>query len=698
MITETPTRQLPADRRSRLRRDIEGIRALAIGLVLIFHAGLPLPGGFIGVDIFFVLSGFLITGILIREVKQTGRVSLPRFYARRAKRLLPAAGLVLVTTAILTYLTTSIVYWQTFARDIIAAAFYVVNWVLAGRSVDYLSEDIGASPVQHFWSLAVEEQFYFVWPLLIIAVTFGYRQTQRISLRSRLLAGILVIAIPSFLWSVIYTGSNPEQAFFVTPTRVWELAIGALVAIGATKWAHISRRAAEVLGWGGLTVIVLGAFLIDSSTPWPSYWALVPTLGTAAVIIAGFKPDNSCSRVFATGPAVWIGGLSYSLYLWHWPLLIAAESYWADFNVLDGVAVVFLSFVPAYLSFRFIENPIRFAPSLARSNKRALKVGLYFSLGGAAAGLCLALIVNPGPNAKSGDAVGAAVLLEDQDAPAGKTDTISELGNINWLVPNATEAASDIGPATAECQLDEDSSEPRPCEYGDLDADTTIAVVGDSKVRQYLVALDEIGKRNGIHFVANTKSACSFSTGLQVRKGSPYTSCQEWNEEVVDQIRDLEPDAVLTSGRETRALSDPYDLEGATEQAMQEAITEAWTELDEMDIPVIGILDNPSPDFSVYECVASVRDLSECGFDRREAIERSSAELYIRAHEAVPSSALIDIRDFICPDETCAPVIGNVLVYRQTTHITNTYAETLLPALEPELLDAIEKVTSPADK
>ncbi|HEV6955624.1 MAG TPA: acyltransferase, partial [Promicromonospora sp.] len=206
------------------RPDIEGLRAVAIGLVLLYHGGLDqLTGGFVGVDVFFVISGFLITGLLIRELEKSGRISLPRFYARRAKRLLPATALVLVVTAVLTWLTVSVIEWRTFGLDIVSAAAYVVNWRLAARSVDYLAEDVGVSPVQHFWSLAVEEQFYIVWPLLLVVIAWWVRRRATARLRAVMTAGILLIAVPSFAYSIYLTQANPSAAFFVTPTRLWEM-------------------------------------------------------------------------------------------------------------------------------------------------------------------------------------------------------------------------------------------------------------------------------------------------------------------------------------------------------------------------------------------------------------------------------------------------------------------------------------------
>ena len=230
--------------------------------------------------------------LLIREIERSGRISLREFYARRAKRLLPASGLVLVVTAVLTWLTVPITQWRTFGLDIVGAATYVVNWVLAGRSVDYLAEDVAVSPVQHFWSLAVEEQFYIVWPLLLVLVGLWLRRRATARLRVVLGLAISLVIVPSFVWSVVMTASRPEQAFFVTTTRLWELGIGAFVAIGAARWARLPQRVAVVLGWLGLATVLASGLFLSSSVPWPGYAALAPTLGTAAVIVAT-SPDRA---------------------------------------------------------------------------------------------------------------------------------------------------------------------------------------------------------------------------------------------------------------------------------------------------------------------------------------------------------------------------------------------------------------------
>lgn len=719
-MTSTDTRTRTAVERPRgFRPDIEGMRAVAILLVLVYHAGLPfLPGGFVGVDVFFVISGFLITGLLIKELETNGRVSLPRFYARRAKRLLPATALVLVATTILTWLSTSVVHWRTFGLDVVGAATYVVNWVLAGRAVDYLAEDVGVSPVQHFWSLAVEEQFYIVWPLLLIGVGWWVSRRRGARLRPVMTVAILLVIVPSFLWSVYLTGANPERAFFVSTTRLWELGIGAFVAIGSMVWTRIPRSVSIPMGWAGLAAVVLSGVMIDSSTAWPGYAALLPTLGSAAVIIAGFTSGPAGPAGILSRPAaVWVGGLSYSLYLWHWPLLVSASAYWDGLSPLAGTAVALLSVVPAYLSYRFVENPIRFSRRLSASNRLTLSVGANFSAVGVVAGLLLMLAV---PSAQTGGTAGgpvqgASAIVEgrsadDQEAgrenedgrspdAAGGDDatrpgTVASLAHITGFVPAATAATEDVPAGYGDrCQVDQVSPDPIRCEFGDPEGDVTIALVGDSKIIQWQSPLDEIAKEQGWRIVAWTKSACGFHSGMQVAKGELYTSCAEWNEQVMDLVIELDPDLVLTTHRVNEALEDVNDLGSRSTDAMVAAITESWQELKDNGIPVLAMLDNPSPGISVYECVAENPDnLEACTFDKQQGIASSTALQYLEAAERVPGTRTLDVRDAICPEETCVPVIGGVLVYRQTSHITDTYARTLKPVLEEELVRGVEEL------
>jgi peptidoglycan/LPS O-acetylase OafA/YrhL len=660
---------------------VQGLRAVAVGLVLAYHAGLPfVPGGFAGVDVFFVISGFLITAMLVSELDRTGRISLVRFYARRAKRLLPAAAVVLVATLLLVRLFVPRIRWQEIGGDIVGAALYAVNWRLADRSVDYLAEDSQPSPVQHFWSLAVEEQFYLGWPLLIILVTVlvGRR-------RPVLWLGLAVVAAGSFGWSVLETAHSPERAFFVTTTRIWELAVGAAVALGAGLWTRLPRRLAAVTGWAGLAAIAGSALVFTTGTPWPGYAAALPVLGTAAVIVAGPAAGRAgAGALLGTRPFVRVGDLSYSLYLWHWPLLVAATAHWGGLSPLRGLAVVVASSVPAWLTYRLVENPIRYSRAVSRSPSLALSLGANLTGVAVAAGVALLLMVasSVGTGGTPRPAPGAAVLADDpRGDPAGAaTDRTAH------LTPDPLRATSDVPDVYADgCHQNQVEAELLSCTYGDPHSETVVAVAGDSKIAQWLPALQPLADQNGWKLVTFTKSACSFASAtVRDGNGDPYRSCTQWSEQLRHHLADVErPDYVITA----QGASEAIGPDGAGSRgALVDGLSAMWTDLTAAGAQVIVVADNPHPGMNVYECVDEHPDrLTSCTYSRER---RRSHGGYSAQREAVkrqPAVTMIDLFDAVCPVEPCAPAIGDVLIYRQGSHITATYVETLTPRLAEAL-------------
>lgn len=668
------------------RADIEGLRAVAIGLVLLYHADVPfLPGGYVGVDMFFVVSGYLITGLLVREVERTGRVSLARFYARRARRLLPASALVLVVSALLMWATASVVQWRTFGHDIVAAALYVVNWRMADRSVDYLAEGTGASPVQHFWSLAVEEQFYLVWPLVLVLVTLAVRW-RGLQVRPAMGVGLALIVAPSFVWA-LWTSGSPS-GFFVTTTRLWELGVGALVAVVGT--VALPRRAARTTGVVGLILVLSSAVLLDSSTPWPGAWTLLPVLGTAAAIFAGGSHERGAPRVLELRSVVWIGGLSYSLYLWHWPLLVAAENVAGELSVVERIVVVVISAIPAWLSLRFVENPVRFAAGLARSNRATLAVGAGLTAVGVVAGLGLAAVV---PKAPAGpEAAGAAVLVSEDGVV-----TPPHAVTTGTVTPSAADATDDV-PAPYEdgCDVKMDEVELELCVYGDPQGTKTVVLAGDSKALQWFTPLESIAQDNGWRLVLATKSACGFAGAIRPgADGTPYTLCETYNEMLLAELLKTHPDAVITSQVHDTA----YDAAGElTESAMTEGLTSYWSQLEQSGTDVIALLDNPHPHglpaggSEVYACVAEFPDrLDRCAFSSSDRATADGNAARVAAAEKLAEVDVVDMNDLVCNEAVCPAVIGGVLVYRQGSHLTDSYVRSMTPVLEERLVPFVEK-------
>lgn len=334
---------------------IEGLRSVAVLLVLFYHAGTPfLPGGFIGVDIFFVISGFLITGILIREIEETGMISLSRFYARRIRRLLPAATLVLITTLVAAWLIIPPLRWRTVAVDGLTSALWTGNIRFALSQTDYLTANDTPSPLLHFWSLGVEEQFYLIWPLLLVAVSAITWRWMTARTAVAITASVVVIA--SFITALNWTDSQQPYAFFLLPSRAWELATGALLAAATPLIPRINRYIRILLGGLGLITILASAVILDKTVQWPGVSTLVPVAAAVAIIASVGLPARSLS----IPPFLAIGRWSYSLYLWHWPVLVLAPiALDRVFTLAESLLALLASAVIAVISYHWVENPLR---------------------------------------------------------------------------------------------------------------------------------------------------------------------------------------------------------------------------------------------------------------------------------------------------------------------------------------------------
>jgi peptidoglycan/LPS O-acetylase OafA/YrhL len=660
-----------------------------------------MPGGFVGVDVFFVISGFLITGLLLKEAEQTGTISLSAFYARRAKRILPAATLVLLASALLTYLCLPRTRWDDTATHILAAAFNVVNWVLAGSAVDYLAGDDAASPVQHFWTLAVEEQFYIVWPLLIVGAMFlstlgrpsyfrgldrGFNPRARLNL---IRLAVVLLTVPSLIWSTYYTVAEPGAAYFVTTTRAWELGIGACVAVFATSLRRIPETAKGLLSWGGLAAITASSLFYSAETPFPGTAALLPTLGAAAIIVGGMSGRDrfAAGRLLSTSQFVWVGNISYSLYLWHWPLIVIATYVLGGLQFYQGLIVVGLSLIPAYLSYRYVEKPILAAESLKDNYGASLATGLSLILVAGIAAMSILLVPKPistagfvpmKPLADTGSepvaAVIGAALLAQNPMVGQVTDTVMA------FQPAALAAAKD-NPVVYDqgCHQTANGTEAKSCVFGSEEGEFKIAIVGDSHAAQWVPALTEVADKHGWRMESFTKSACAFTRATLTFEGGAYDTCTQWNQAVTEALTgEQRPDFVLFTSSDYEARTPgPSSSEG---------LAQAWSALRAANVPFAVLADTPRPGINVPECVSANPDsLSKCAVDRLKAEQNGTPDLMYAA-EAVGGVPVIDLNRMICPESRCAPIIGDVLVYRDTNHLTATYAESLAGALEAELI------------
>lgn len=660
--------------RTRLRRDIEGLRAVAVGTVLLYHASSSLlPGGFVGVDVFFVISGFLITSLLLREAARDGRISLVDFYARRARRLLPAASLVLVVTALAGWALLPRSAHADLATDVASATVYAVNWTLAARSVDYLAEAATPSAVQHYWSLSVEEQYYVVWPLLMLVV-LALTRRRRGGVERWFLATAATVLGVSFLLGVLRTASDPAAAYFTSHTRVWELAVGSVLACLAAPAARMSRAAAEVLAAAGLGAIVVAALTLDSATPWPGVAALLPTLGAAAVIGAGCAhPASWAGRLLGFGPLVWLGGLSYAVYLWHWPLLVIGGSVW-DLGTWSSLGLALLAVPLAWLTRHLVEDPVRFHRGLVARPGRALAAG------GAAMALCLVvagLLWAGAPRLDGATGRGATALVAEPSAD--RWEVVDHPARFftrrGPLTPDPAVATEDV-PAyyDDDCQLGPGDTEVRPCEYGDTDGTTTVALLGDSKMGQWFTAFDAIAREEGWRLQLRLKSACSFTLqGLE-------EDCAPYARNVLDAYAaDGAPDVAFVS------QGSPAD-----EPGLLEGHREALEELMAMGTRVVVVDDNPSPRrAATYRCVErNPGRYGRCDTPRGEDVDGYGSETLALLADRL-DLPVVDLDRWICPGEgACPSAIGGVLVLRQGSHLTDTFVRTLTPMLHRELSEA----------
>lgn len=658
------------------RPDIEGMRGIAIGLVLLAHSGLAFAeGGYIGIDVFFVISGFLITTLLVREHQRSGTISLPAFYARRIRRLLPAAAVVLLAIVVLAQLMFSPVRNELLSGDVLSALAYFVNWHLAAQSVDYFAQGFDASPVQHFWSLAVEEQFYVVWPVtMLILATIALRLGRPV--RPTLGIAAAVAGIGSLAYSAYFTGESPTVAYFSTLTRIWELAFGALLAV--LHLPRVGERAAAALSWLGLAAIVASFLALDESTPFPGVVGVVPALGVVAVLYAGSISQASVPmRMLASAPFQYVGRISYSWYLWHWPFVIFAAAAFGPLTPFQGALAVAASWIPTALTYRYVEQPVRRSTWLTARPRRAVAILAVGSGTTALAALALAAVQPQVPLAPSDEVEGALALR------GGKSVQTSAAA----LRPDAASAFEDRTKLFDDgCFIKVGETEQGECAYGDVDSDTTVVLFGDSHGEHYFPALERLALERNWRLVALTKSFCSPALIDQEHptRGGEFTDCYEWRENSFARIAAEDPELVVVAGqRDIEPFSDGEPLAGAqAEEALVAGYAETLERLAEAGPEVALVTDLPQSDDDIPTCVSEHPDeLGECAFPAP-----GGRPLEAEAVAQVPGARLIDtVGSAVCAAETCRAVIGDAIVYRDRGHLTATFAATLAPVIGRQL-------------
>ncbi len=636
----SPTEELQGQRsaQTRFRPDIEGLRAVAVVAVVLFHADVPgVGGGFVGVDVFFVISGFLITGLLWREANTTGTVGLRRFYGARARRLLPASATVGVITMIASAALLPPLQVPSVINDGITSALYVGNYWFIMRGVNYFASH-SASPFQHYWSLGVEEQFYLVWPALILGTAWLIRlarrrtRAQATSSQRPYLVVLALVAAVSFAMSLVATLWAPPVAFFSLPTRAWQLAAGGLVALTAGQWRRLPPRAAAITGWAGLALILLACTQLSATTPYPGIAALLPTLGAALVIGAGCAaPSQGCGRILAVSPMRAIGRISYSWYLWHWPVLVLAPPLLGHPLGLAGrLVAALISGGMAVLTLRVIENPLRFAPRVRRSPLASLALGgaataVAVSVGvalmgsvhvpfgrGPAAGP-LTITAAPPPAGSGMDAYDAAVrqaFAQVQAAVAASADLKAVPSNLDPpLADVEAEQNAYMGNGCLRTPLQGGQPE---CATGDTASATTVALIGDSHAAMWNPAFRQVAEQRHWRLETLAKAACPV---MNLRVTNPFRRlvelfehCEQWRAQIMARLRAEHPRLVVVSVSRGYGADESLTGFNAYDPAWIDSVTRLVQQLRGNGAKVLVLGPVPDPHIVVPICLSANLD------------------------------------------------------------------------------------------
>ncbi|WP_051192006.1 acyltransferase family protein [Microbacterium luticocti] len=667
-----------------VRADIQALRALAVLLVVIYHF-FPgrVPGGFVGVDVFFVISGFLITSHLVTKPPRSGR-QLAEFWGRRIRRLLPASFLVLAVTLVATVLWSPQTVWTNVAKQVAAAAAYIENWFLAGQAVDYLAADDAPSPVQHFWSLSVEEQFYLVWPIVVLFAIWFIRRRTRNADRVAVGSAIAVIVAVSLVASIWITATDPASAYFVSWTRAWELGLGGLAAC-VFPWVQRRldghRPARLVIAYGGLAMIAIAALSFTGAMPFPSYTAALPVAGTALVILAAIERGPlSPLRAMSWKPVQLVGDVSYSMYLWHWPALVLLPyALGHDPHRTAKVLAIVGAFALAWLTKVFIEDRFRGRKPLGQPLRRSF---IFAVSGMVVIGLASAAVVAT-VNAQS--AAAQAKLdhaLNDPDSCFGSralvnSDSCSPHGE--KLLTSPVFAKEDKpAPYKDGCWIVGDFSDLKTCHYGSNDPHAKqIALIGNSHAGHWLPALEEIAKTEDWSITTYLISEC-YTVDVLVDYGTPERSqnCLDWNKNVIAEVPKKGYDLVVFSNRTWEKM--PGKTREQTWAAAGEAYKRILTDWTNAGTPVLVLHDTPYATElkNVPDCVgAHLDDLSDC--DGTRAREQVDPLADVAATMSRPNLKMLDLTDRICAGNTCYSVLGGVIVYFDRGHLSGTFVRSL---------------------
>jgi peptidoglycan/LPS O-acetylase OafA/YrhL len=668
----------------KFRPDIEVLRAFAVTIVVIAHSKLALHSGFIGVDVFFVISGFLITRHIFEEIQKTGTLSLKNFYAKRILRILPLSTLVLVMTMVLSFNFLSPLQITNFAWDAFFSGFSAINFRFAITGTDYFQAGTAISPFQHFWSLAVEEQFYLVWPLILLFIvkivlgknsipSSGVTKSNIDRFRITINIVLTVIILISLYLSYTITNSSQPWAYFGIHTRAWQLAIGSIISFNLDKLSLIPTRIARVGSWLGFLGLLLGLLVIDEKSPYPGLLALIPTLSTALVIVSGTNYNTKSFETFFDNKYIrWVGKISYSWYLIHWPFFVVMfYNIGERIRPIDKLSMIIITFFLSCLSYLVFENKIRFSPYFKSSFQKTYILGLSLIVVSSMIGYGFA-------NKRSKlDSVFANTIIA-QAVEGSIYQKIDDAANLKALpkklITSLDKAAEDR--PTLGCiaeKTDELVKKDPKCITGNKNSDKKIVLLGDSHAHQWVESIDKIAQKYDYRLLSFTKPGCPIE---DIKHIDPilkreYTECYSWREDALKQITEMKPEIIISAG---------IGYATSTEQKFDEYIKKLKT----ISKNVIRIIDNPKPNEEVFipECLTKNRiEIQICSFqspNKNDKFDIPNLEIKVGTANGI---TLINSIEWLCSNEVCPPIIDNIVVYKDNNHISNTYAKYLSPLL-----------------
>jgi peptidoglycan/LPS O-acetylase OafA/YrhL len=705
--------------RQGFRRDVEGLRAVAILLVVLYHAHAGVPGGYVGVDVFFVISGFLITRQLARELRANGRISFAGFYARRARRILPAATVTTIVTVIAAGILLSPLPAIRVFSDARSAAVFGANIHFAARDANYFNDSLPPSPLQHYWSLSVEEQFYVVWPLLLVlsslawlggARRLGGREHERLRTHDRAKPhkrrprpGVIIVVLcllgaASFLASLVQTPESPSWAYYSIFTRAWELAAGALVALSAPLARRLDGRLAIPLTWIGVGLIACAAMTFNGSTPYPGAAALLPVGGAVAIIGAGAAATRrwGAEALLGVAPAQRVGSWSYSWYLWHWPILILAPGLLGHpLSELEALIMVVISLIVAVVCFFLIERPIRRVQLIVRRPALGLAAGAALvgtTLGAIALSGPVFASLSLGPPAAS-PALTAHRTLTASQLAADLRNGVGTKRVPSNLTPPLTEASKAVSLIVSNgCSLQDAGTRSKPCIYGDTASHTSVVMFGDSHAAAWFPALNLISKQEHWRLVVLTKAGCPPAAVALRRHNAPYRNCTAWRRNSEHQIAAMDPALVVITT--SRYLGGAKPLSGVPTgygNTWENGMAATFRVLHRSAHRVLFISDGPRLSQSAPDCVSGhLSDVRPCTTPRRVADYYPKArteDLALARRYHIDS---IEPTSWFCTPTRCPVIVGNILLYRDDAHMVPAWSRFIAPVLAHSMLPIMQ--------